>query len=208
MNIKIINYNCGNPASIIRMIEKVGGTAQLINKPEELEKAEKIILPGVGAFDHGMKNLIDMGWKDPLNEAVLKKKVLVLGICLGMQLLCDSSEEGVLPGLGWIEAEVKKFKFNENSKLKIPHMGWNIVKPTKKSLLFDEGLDERRFYHVHSYRAVCKDINNITATASYGYEFATALEKDNILGVQFHPEKSHRFGMELMKKFMDIHVKA
>ena len=136
MQIQIINYNCGNPASIKRMIEKIGGTADIIHNPEQLLNADRIILPGVGAFDHGMENLSKSGLQEALNEAVLKRKVPILGICLGMQLLCNKSEEGKLPGLAWIDADVKRFQFSQDSNLKIPHMGWNIVKPTRDSKLF------------------------------------------------------------------------
>ena len=160
MSLHIVDYNCGNPASVQRMIEKVGGSAEIINKPDELRKGSKVILPGVGAFDHGMRNLRESGLLDVLNELVLEKKVPVLGICLGMQLLCNRSEEGLLPGLRWIDADVKRFRLEVNSNLKIPHMGWNIVKPVRESKLFSMQSEEQRYYHVHSFHAVCNNQND------------------------------------------------
>ncbi len=202
--IYIINYGVGNLSSIANIIKKVGGESEIINDVSLLKKAKKIILPGVGAFDHGMKKLEEHGWIDELNDAVLNRKIPVLGICLGMQLLCKSSEEGVLPGLGWIDAEVKKFSFPEGSDLKIPHMGWNTVKVKKENPLIKETGEEQRFYFVHSYRVVCNNPEDTLATTNYGVEFTSSLSRHNILGAQFHPEKSHRFGMSFLKNFIDI----
>jgi glutamine amidotransferase len=202
--IYIINYGVGNLSSIANIIKKVGGESEIISDVSLLKTAKKIILPGVGAFDHGMKKLAEHGWINELNEAVLNRKIPVLGICLGMQLLCKSSEEGILPGLGWIDAEVKKFSFPEGSDLKIPHMGWNTVKVKKENALIKETDEEQRFYFVHSYRVVCNNPENTLATTNYGVEFTSSLSHDNILGAQFHPEKSHRFGMSFLKNFIDI----
>ena len=202
--IYIINYGVGNLSSIANIIKKVGGESEIINDVSLLKTAKKIILPGVGAFDHGMKKLAEHGWIEGLNDAVLNRKIPVLGICLGMQLLCKSSEEGILPGLGWIDAEVKKFSFPEGSDLKIPHMGWNTVKVKKDNPLLKITDEEQRFYFVHSYRVVCNNSEDTLATTNYGVEFTSSLSHNNILGAQFHPEKSHRFGMSFLKNFIDI----
>jgi glutamine amidotransferase len=184
------------------MIEKVGGEAEIIDDPSALQDGSKIILAGVGAFDHGMAQLRDKGWIEALNEVVLVKKSPVLGICLGMQLMCKSSEEGKLLGLGWIDGNVTRFRISESSELKVPHMGWNTVKVVKPSALMPNS--DQRFYFVHSYHAVCNKPEDILATSYYGYELTAAFSHENIYGVQFHPEKSHRFGMTLMKNFVDL----
>jgi glutamine amidotransferase len=184
------------------MVEKVGGEAEIVTDPETLRDDCKIILAGVGAFDHGVAHLRDKGWIEALNEAVLVRKSPVLGICLGMQLMCNSSEEGKMAGLGWIDGTVKRFLTFENSQLKVPHMGWNAVKIVKPNPLIVDS--EQRFYFVHSYHAVCNKPENVLATSYYGYELTTAFSHENIYGVQFHPEKSHRFGMSLMKNFVDL----
>ena len=202
--ISIVNYGLGNLNSISNIISKVGGSSVIINDAAEVKNAEKLILPGVGAFDHGMQKLNDEGWIHVLNEAVLHQKKPVLGICLGMQLMCNSSEEGVLPGLGWIDAEVKRFSIETSSANKIPHMGWNAIKVKKQNGILEDKTEEQRFYFVHSYHAVCNNPNDTLASASHEYEFAAAFCHENIYGVQFHPEKSHRFGMELLKNFIAL----
>jgi glutamine amidotransferase len=198
--ITIINYGMGNLGSIANMLKKVGAEAIVASDPAAIAGAEKLILPGVGAFDHGMKGL-NNGWIDGLNEAVLVRGVPVLGICLGMQLLCKSSEEGRLPGLGWIDARVERFHVAAEANLKIPHMGWNNVTAAKPNPVLPTGQIEQRFYFVHSYHVVCSNPEDVLATAHYGYDFAAAINQGNVFGVQFHPEKSHRFGMELIKNF-------
>jgi len=200
----IINYGLGNLSSVLNMIIKAGGQATIVSDPDILTEADKFILPGVGAFDHGMSNLHKSGWINALNEAVLVRRVPILGICLGMQLMCKSSEEGNLPGLGWINAEVTRFKFPVNSNLKIPHMGWNTVDICKTNPLISDKEGEQRFYFVHSYHAVCNNPLDVLATSYHGYEITSAFSNENIYGVQFHPEKSHRFGMALLKKFIDL----
>lgn len=202
--IQIPDYGCGNLLSIRRMIEKVGGRAEIVNDPSQLDFSAKLILAGVGAFDHGMSNLRSGGWFDALNEAVLRHKAPVLGICLGMQLLCRSSEEGQLAGLGWIDGDVRRIAIPEGSNLKIPHMGWNTLDVVKRNPLIDQDDQERRFYFVHSYHVVCRDPNDISAVSHHGRTLTAAFSRDNIYGVQFHPEKSHRFGMELIRKFVDL----
>lgn len=204
MKILIPNYGCGNLASISRMIERCGGTADISTEPRALRSASKVILAGVGAFDHGMHSLQIGGWIDELNDAVLQRRLPVLGICLGMQLMSRSSAEGDLPGLGWIDAAVHRFRFSSASGVKVPHMGWNTVEVVKETDLVLRQSDEQRFYFVHSYYVQCGDATDISLTARYGHDFTAGLQRDNIHGVQFHPEKSHRFGMALMKRFVDL----
>jgi glutamine amidotransferase len=193
----------GNFASILRVIDKCGGYAELITSPILLRKADKIILAGVGAFDYGMTSINSM-WREELENAVLVRRIPILGICLGMQLMCKSSEEGHLPGLGWIDAKVRRFSWSSNLNLKLPHMGWNTVKIVKSNPLLEIGNNEQRFYFVHSYHVVCNNPRDILATAHYGYDFTAAINHENIFGVQFHPEKSHRFGIRLISNFLRL----
>jgi glutamine amidotransferase len=199
----IVDADIGNVRSVLRMFEAVDCEAQIVSSPAEAARAERLVLPGIGAFDAGMSAL-NAGWRDILDELVLKRKIPVLGICLGMQLLCRQSEEGSASGLGWIAADVERIEINRNRKLKIPHMGWARVKPVRPNPLIPEDQGEQRFYHVHSYRVVCDDPADVIATVEYGGDFTTAIQKDNILGVQFHPEKSHRFGMALIWRFANF----
>ena len=203
MTIVLPNLSAGNFASVLRMVQKVGGTARLVDDPAELRSADRIILAGVGAFDNGMTSLREGGWLEPLHEAVLERRVPVLGICLGMQLLCHGSEEGSLPGLGWIDAEVKRLA-PADPALKVPHMGWNTVAVVRPNPLLAADLAEQRFYFVHSYYVSCRDRSDVVALGDHGQQFDAALGRGNIHGVQFHPEKSHRFGMALMRNFVEM----
>lgn len=203
MDVTIIDCGIGNIKSVQRMFEAADGSAEIVSDPAGLAGARRIALPGVGAFDAGMSAL-GQGWIEPLNELVLEKKVPVIGICLGMQLLCRRSEEGVMPGLGWIAADVIRIDTGGNAALKVPHMGWAVVTPARQNPLVPSDEGEQRFYHVHKYRAVCDRDEDVLATADYGTTFTTAVNRDNIYGVQFHPEKSHRFGMALMRRFLSI----
>ena len=196
--IGIIDYGMGNVGSVESMINHLGYyKTKIVTTPEELRGVDKIILPGVGTFDNGMKNLKDSGLLDELNNQVLINNKPVLGICLGMQLLMEKSEEGKLNGLGWIKGECKKFRFPDKS-LKVPHMGWNVASPITNELCDNDS----RFYFVHSYYVKCDEKDNIMLKTNYGMEFVSGVSKDNIFGVQFHPEKSHKYGMDLMKKFI------
>jgi len=199
--ITIIDYGMGNLKSIQNIVQKVGGEAIISYDVNEIMHADKIILPGIGAFDNGMKNLNERGLIPVLQKKVMQEKTPFLGICLGMQLITRKSEEGALEGLGWIDAETIKFKSLSNN-LKIPHMGWNYVVVKKNSNLFKGMCENPRFYFVHSYYVVCKNENDILTTTEYGFNFASAVEKDNIYATQFHPEKSHKFGMKLMENFV------
>jgi glutamine amidotransferase len=202
--IVIIDYGLGNLGSMANMLKKIGAQAVVSSDPLVIGEAEKLILPGVGSFDGGMKNLESRGLLQVLNERVLEGKVLILGVCLGMQLLSNKSEEGQMPGLGWLDAKTIRFNFKDaNANLKIPHMGWNQLIVRQSHPLFADLEDINRFYFVHSYHVVCADQDNILATTSYGFDFTSAIVKDNIMGVQFHPEKSHRFGMRLLKNFAE-----
>jgi glutamine amidotransferase len=202
--ILILNYGLGNISSVSRMIDAVGGVCEIGNSKNQIMQAEKIILPGVGSFDNGMRLLRSLVDIDVLLNKISKEGVPVLGICLGMQLLCRSSEEGSESGLGLIDAEVKKFRFTSDENLKVPNMGWNIVQPGERNPLIPHDTTEQRFYFVHSYRVVPDDQRIVIGKANYGYEFCAAFQKENIFGVQFHPEKSHRFGMSLLKRFVEL----
>lgn len=200
--ITIVDYGMGNLSSIQNMLNRIGQESLITDRVEELSKADKIILPGVGAFDSAVQSIHNKGIWEILNHKALTERIPILGICLGMQLFANNSEEGTQQGLGWIDAEVKKFRFNSSIKLKIPHMGWNDVSPIKpEHSLFKKALSQQRFYFVHGYHIVCQSKIDTIATAHYGYEFTCAVAKGNIMGVQFHPEKSHTFGMNLLQNF-------
>ncbi|HNX06118.1 MAG TPA: imidazole glycerol phosphate synthase subunit HisH [Bacteroidales bacterium] len=202
--IVIVDYGMGNIGSIVNMIKKAGGESMVSSDPQLIGGAGKIIIPGVGAFDNGMKNLKEKGLIEVLNKKVLEEHVPVLGICLGMQLMAKSSEEGVLPGLGWIDAVCKKFRFDENNRmLRIPHMGWNDVVVKNKEGVFRHMYDEASFYFVHSYYVECSHAEDVAATTGYGFEFTSSLQHQNIFATQFHPEKSHKYGLLLMKNFVE-----
>lgn len=199
--IVIVDYGLGNLASISNMFKKIGAEAKISGDIADLEKADKLLLPGVGAFDHGMEQLAQKNLIPVLNEKVLRQQVPVLGICLGMQLLSRSSEEGRLNGLGWINGDTKRFQFSQDAGLKVPHMGWNTFQPALDHPLFAGMTEELRFYFVHSYHLICDSAQEVLGTTHYGYPFTAAVHKGNIMGVQFHPEKSHKFGMKLLQNF-------
>jgi len=201
--IGIINYGVGNIASLINIIDKVGGSADVITSPTDVPKYNCLILPGVGSFDRAMSMLKEGNWVDAIDTHVLIAKKPILGVCLGMQLFTRSSEEGIELGLGYIEAETISFDRDKmNGKLCIPHMGWNTVDVQKKNVFFDHDEDEQRFYFVHSYHLVCDNQDNVLTISNYGYDFVSSVQKENIIGVQFHPEKSHRFGYDFFRRFI------
>lgn len=201
MTVLIADYGMGNIDSIANMVRKAGGRAEASSDPERLARAERLVLPGVGAFDKGMAALAQTGIREAVHAAV-KHGSQVLGICLGMQLLMDASEEGVLPGLGLVPGQVRRFPGGQGA-LKVPHMGWNYVKPVKDCALFETGMEEApRFYFVHSYFASCNDASDVAGVTHYGFDFTSAFSRGNVHGVQFHPEKSHRFGMALFRRFL------
>jgi glutamine amidotransferase len=198
----IVDYGLGNLGSISNMLKKIGADSTVTASASEIERAGLLVLPGVGAFDQGMANLRNRGLVDPLNRSVLERRVPILGICLGMQLFCDGSDEGQLPGLGWIPGRGVRFGWPPTEgALKVPHMGWNEV-AFELACPLAAGLQEQaRFYFVHSYHVVCRDVADVAARATYGFAFTAAVQHGNILGVQFHPEKSHRYGMQLLRNF-------
>lgn len=201
--ITIIDYGMGNVGSIRNMGKKLGYDIAISGDPAVIAQAEKLILPGVGSFDKGITNLC--GLIPVLNERVLERKVPILGVCLGVQLFTRGSEEGRLPGLGWIAADTKRFRFGpENADLKVPHMGWNFIEPAKPATLLEALPPEPRFYFVHSYHLVCDHAADVLTWTTYGHRFASAVQRENIWGTQYHPEKSHKFGMALLKNFLAL----
>ncbi len=202
-HVAIPSLPCGNLASVARMVEHVGGVARIVASPDDLASAGRIIIAGVGAFDHGMSSIRGGGWEAALNAARLRG-VPILGICLGMQLLLERSEEGAMPGLGWIPGSVVRFRLPADSPLKVPHMGWSRIRPVRESPLADLADLQQRFYFVHSYHAECTEPGDVIATATHGYEFAAVVGRANVMGAQFHPEKSHRYGMNLVRRFLEV----
>lgn len=202
--IGIVNYRVGNLASIRRMLEKAGAESTIVDRPDDLQQVDRIILAGVGAFDFGMQNLREGGWVEPLTEAAMERRVPVLGICLGMQLFCASSDEGSARGLGWIDGQVRRFRVPPGSNIRIPHMGWNTVQVARPNPLLEVTDEEQRFYFVHSYHVECADAADVVATTTHGHPVVAALAHGNVYGVQFHPEKSHRFGLALLRRFAEL----
>lgn len=203
MSVVIVDYESGNLASVLNMVRKVGGRATITRDRKAVEDATKLILPGVGAFDHGVLQLRQVGLFDVFREKALGGTP-VLGLCVGMELFGVSSEEGQEKGLGLIDATWKRFAFPQDAELRVPHVGWNTVTVRKPNKLISSDEGEQRFYFTHSYHAVCANEADVLATTDYGYPFAAAFSRDNIYGVQFHPEKSHRFGMALMRNFLSL----
>lgn len=202
--ISVLDYGVGNLGSILNMCKKIGVAAQLVDDPDTLLRAGKILLPGVGAFDNAMRELRRRGFEAPLKHKALEERVPLLGICLGMQMLGHGSEEGELEGLGLVDAVTKRFCFEPSSGLKIPHMGWNVVTPTPANPLLPQDGTEQRFYFAHSYHVLCTNLDDAVASCHYGIDFTCMLRHGNIMGAQFHPEKSHRFGMALLKRYAEV----
>ncbi len=202
--ITIVDYGLGNLGSIKNMLKKIGADSEITSDVNVISQATKLILPGVGAFDNGMKNLKELGLFEILNKKVLEDKTPVLGICLGMQLITNGSEEGIEPGFGWIDANTLKFKVNTNErKFSIPHMGWEYVQQQKESKLLEGMFEEPKYYFVHSYYITCNQPEDELLKTHYSHDYVSGFEKGNILGVQFHPEKSHKYGMKMLKNFVE-----
>lgn len=200
--IAILDYGLGNLGSISNMLKVIGEKSKITNDVEIIRSSDGIILPGVGAFDAGMTKLNESGLAEVIKDEANNGKH-ILGICLGMQILGNRSEEGTLSGLSLIPFECKKFNFEDKS-LKIPHIGWDIVDFKKQHPFLDDLSGQQRYYFVHSYYAVCENQDNVLMTCDYGIEFACSVVKDNVMGVQFHPEKSHDFGLGLLSNFVKI----
>lgn len=202
--IVIVDYGMGNLGSVENMFKRIGEKAIISSDLNIISKASKIILPGVGSFDSAMKKISSSELLNILNNKALIQKVPVLGICLGMQLLTNSSEEGIQPGLKWIDAETLAFKGRVNESLKIPHMGWNFVNFQNDNKILQEYQNDVKFYFVHSYFVRVKNESNSLMSTNYGLNFDSAIVRENIFGVQFHPEKSHKFGMHFFKNFVKL----
>ena len=202
--IAIIDHGMGNLGSVQNMLRKIGADGERTADPDEIRRADKLILAGIGSFDGALDRLNELGLVDVLDDLVLERRVPILGVCLGMQLMARSSEEGRRTGLGWVDAEVRRFSFPPESHLPVPHMGWAVVEPTRLSPLFQDASDELRFYFSHAYHVVCHDPADVAATATYGYDFVAAVHRGNIMGTQFHPEKSHVFGAEVYRRFVRL----
>jgi len=210
----IVDYDMGNVGSILNMLQKLGTTARISEAREDLLSADALVLPGVGSFDEGMRHLTVRGLDKTLYEAVVQRGIPILGICLGMQMLSGGSEEGQLPGLGWIPGKARYFKIPQSSQntLRIPHMGWSRLTPvapipgsvTLASRLFAQTDPGQKYYFVHSYHVCCSDPADVIATATHGYDFTAAIGRGHIVGTQFHPEKSHKFGLQLMRNFIEF----
>lgn len=202
--IGIVDYGVANLGSMRNMLHRLGMEPELVSTPEGIRSADRLILPGVGAFDQGIEALAARGLVEPLRRRVLEDGIPILGVCLGFQLLGDGSEEGTKPGLGLLRFRCRRLRPDAAVGLRVPHMGWNNVRALHPSPLL-AGLDESpRFYFTHSYHVVCEDPSDILATARYGFDLTAMVERSNIRGVQFHPEKSHRFGKRLLQNFVEL----
>jgi len=202
--IVIVDYGMGNLGSIRNIVKKAGYKSLISNNIEEISCASKLILPGVGNFKEAMVNLSRLNLIEPLNNKVLIDKTPILGICLGMQLMTSFSEEGNVNGLDWIKGKTTKFRFPNQPEIKIPHMGWNEIIQTNSHIINTEFEKPSRFYFVHSYYVTCEHKNDILHETDYNGRFTSAFNKENIYGVQYHPEKSHVFGLQLMKNFIEL----
>ena len=200
----IIDYGMGNLNSVKKKLDRLKTTASITSNPKDIIKADKIILVGVGHFAKAMKNIKELNLLDTLNEVAIIKKKPVLGICLGMQLMAKDSEEGKTEGLGWLDANVRKMQVDDTLKFKIPHTGWNKITQSKKSHLMKGIPESSEFYFVHSYYLKPNETSNTLNETEYCFKFTSAIEKDNIFGVQYHPEKSHDVGEVLLKNFISL----
>jgi imidazole glycerol-phosphate synthase subunit HisH len=202
--ITIVNYGLGNLGSIVNMFKRVGVESQITSELLDIQQATKLILPGVGHFDAAMKKIDELGLRSLLEQKVILEKTPILGICLGMQLLTNGSEEGDLPGLGWIDAHASRFPSPKEANLKVPHMGWNLTQVSNPCPLTEGFNEETQFYFVHSYRVHVKNEKHSMLKTTYGISYDSGIQSENIYGVQFHPEKSHRYGMQLLRNFAKL----
>jgi glutamine amidotransferase len=200
----IVDYGMGNLNSVKKKLYRLKTTASITSNPKDIIKADKIILVGVGHFAKAMKNIKELNLLDTLNEVAIIKKKPVLGICLGMQLMANDSEEGNSEGLGWLDANVRKMQVDDTLRFKIPHTGWNKITQSKKSHLMKGIPESSEFYFVHSYHLMSNETSNILNETEYCFKFTSAIEKNNIFGVQYHPEKSHDIGEVLLKNFISL----
>lgn len=202
-HVTVVDYGMGNLHSVRRKLERIGARVTVSSDPGAVASAEKLVLPGVGHFARAMQNLADTGLRPALDEAALTRRAPILGICLGMQLFAQRSEEGDVAGLGWIDADVVRFRPEDPVRQKVPHMGWNQVVPQRACALLEGIGDQAEFYFVHSYHFVCRDPRDVIGQTEYVYPFASAVLRDNVMGVQFHPEKSHAAGERLLRNFLE-----
>ncbi len=200
----IVDYGMGNLHSVSKAFHRLGIKCRVSSSPSEIEDADKLILPGVGHFKNGMSRLLSSGIADVLRMKVVEEKTPILGICLGMQLFSKHSEEGDAEGLSWIDSKTVKFRFPEDPQaLPVPHIGWNGICPKPGNPIFN-GVGGAHFYFVHSYHVVCASTDDVAATTRYGFDFCSAVQRDNIYGTQFHPEKSHDPGLQILKNFAEL----
>jgi glutamine amidotransferase len=202
--ITVIDYGLGNISALLNIFKMLNIDAVAARTAVQLEESTKLVLPGVGAFDHAMDLLDRSGMRQKLDELVLERKAPVLGICVGMQILGVSSDEGEAAGLGWIDGRVRSFRHLQGKGLLLPHMGWNDVRPVSESRLFSKLGSDARFYFLHSYYFDCTRSADVVAVSNYGIDFCCAVGTENVYGVQFHPEKSHHFGAQLLKNFAEL----
>jgi imidazole glycerol-phosphate synthase subunit HisH len=201
--VAIVDLGLGNIGAVVNMLHRAGGTACLVSDPNELDQYSKVMLPGVGSFDSGISKLESAGFRAALHSYASSGRAL-LGICLGMQLLADGSEEGRMQGLGLVPGTVRRFSVEQDRPIKVPHMGWNQVTCSREHPLTTGLDDSARFYFVHSYYFKCEDKQDELLSTNYGFDFSSGVQRDNVMGVQFHPEKSHRYGMQLIKNFIEL----
>lgn len=199
--ISIVDYGVGNTGALLNMLDYLGIDAEAVETPDGIDNAQMLLLPGVGAFDKAMRTLRERNLLPALDNAVLQRKIPVLGVCLGMQLLARRSDEGSETGLGWIAADVKRIVPPPGSGLKVPNIGWLETRPQRRTALFDPEAAAARFYFDHGYHMVCDNPADVAATIDYGDQLCCAVAHGHIAGVQFHPEKSHRHGMRLLEAF-------
>ncbi len=205
--IAVVDYDVGTVGSVLNMLRKVGAKAVITRAPDILRAADKLVLPGVGSFDEAISNLHRLELFDLLNELVTEQHKPILGVCLGAQLVAKSSEEGKLAGFGWIDAQIVRFKTAKDQKLRIPHIGWNTIKPTRPGIgIFADLPEPMRFYFVHSYHMLPASPADALATTDYGHPFVSVMGHQNVLAMQFHPEKSHKYGLQIYKNFSEHFV--